>query len=71
MNASGVHENGKVSLQCSMRRGREMLRAIDFEKLIFRLESHWNFVKEKSKLGSVVRGSVRNKSMLSAKAAVL
>lgn len=51
--------------------GREIFRAVDFEKLICRFERVLKVRKSLSKFGMEVRGSVRNRRMSSANAANL
>lgn len=64
--------NGKLSLHWVTRSwGRDVLRVKDLEKLIFRLDKGWKHWNSNRSMGNVVKGSVRNSSMLSAKAAYL
>lgn len=63
---------GKLALQSvTVLVGREMFRALDFTKLIWRLESNLKRENSFKRLGIVVMGSVRNSTMSSAYAASL
>lgn len=66
MSAPEAHEKGWTTGG-----GREILGAVDFEKLIFKLNIFWKSDKDASRLGSVVSGPVKNNKMSFANAAVL
>lgn len=51
--------------------GREMLRALDFGKFIFKLDNLWKRLKSCSRLGIVIKGLERKRWMSSAYAANL
>lgn len=66
------HPKGKLFWQSdTVLVGRDMFRALDFTKLIWRLDINLKNEKSFSRLGIVVMKSVRNSSMSSAYAASL